>query len=100
MIGGVTRRILPHPSGVLQLCVKKPLEKYLSNAERRAENETRSGSKVSRTPDLSWTKKSGNEIRRPLLITLFCSITIFRYLNQKSQISTAEKLPQASGTRS
>ena len=49
MIGGVTRRILPHPSGVLQLCVKKPLEKYLSNAERRAESETRSGSKVSRT---------------------------------------------------
>ena len=49
MIGGVTRRILPHPSGVLQLCVKKPLEKYLSNAERRAENETRLGSKVSRT---------------------------------------------------
>ena len=49
MIGGVTRRISLHPSGVPQFCVKKPLEKYLSNAERRAETETRSGSKVSRT---------------------------------------------------
>ena len=49
MIGEVTRRMLLHLSGVPQLHVNRPLEKYLSNAELRAENETRSGSKVSRT---------------------------------------------------
>ena len=49
MIGGVTRRMLLHLSRVPQLRVNRPLEKYISNTERRAENETTSGSKVSRT---------------------------------------------------